>query len=150
MAPRCDCAGRRTLQGARLRLSRLLVCAVDGTRAAARVAGSPSADDMLPRDRWIRGGRPRAAGGDDPHRPPRIAVARRQLPRQLAGRLSIGASDSRERIKNLLPHCGKIAPPLDATALHRIEERLKRRDVAAFVIEPISINLGVLIPENDV
>src|SRR3954453_14757249 len=67
----------------------------------------------------------------------------------LAG-LSIGASDSRERIKNLLPHCGKIAPPLDAKALRRIEQRLKRRDVAAFVIEPISINLSVLIPDHDV
>ena len=67
----------------------------------------------------------------------------------LAG-LSIGASESRERIKNLLPHCGKIAPPLDAKALRRIEQRLKRRDVAAFVIEPISINLGVLIPGHDV
>ena len=66
------------------------------------------------------------------------------------GGLSIGASDSRERIKNLLPHCGKIAPPLDTKALRRIEARLKRRDVAAFVIEPISINLGVLIPDHDV
>ena len=62
----------------------------------------------------------------------------------LAG-LSIGASDNRERIKNLLPHCDKIAPPLDAKALRRIEQRLKRRDIAAFVMEPISINLGVLI-----
>src|SRR3954471_8208420 len=52
----------RTLQGAGLRLSRLLVCAVDGARAAARVARPASPDDMLPRDRWIRGGRPRAAG----------------------------------------------------------------------------------------
>jgi 4-aminobutyrate aminotransferase-like enzyme len=67
----------------------------------------------------------------------------------LAG-LSIGASDNREHIKNLLPHCRKIAPPLDAKALRRIEERLKRRDVAAFIIEPISINLGVLIPDHDV
>ena len=67
----------------------------------------------------------------------------------LAG-LSIGASDSRERIKNLLPRCGKIAPPLDAKALRRIEQRLKRRDVAAFIMEPISINLGVLIPEKDI
>jgi adenosylmethionine-8-amino-7-oxononanoate aminotransferase len=66
----------------------------------------------------------------------------------LAG-LSIGASDNREQIKNLLPHCGKIAPPLDAKALRRIEQRLKRRDVAAFVMEPISINLGVLLPERD-
>ena len=66
----------------------------------------------------------------------------------LAG-LSIGASDNRERIKNLLPSCGKIAPPLDAKALRRIEQRLKRRDVAAFIMEPISINLGVLIPGKD-
>jgi 4-aminobutyrate aminotransferase-like enzyme len=65
------------------------------------------------------------------------------------GGLSIGASENRESIKNLLPHCGKIAPPLDAKALRRIEQRLKRRDVAAFVMEPISINLGVLIPEKD-
>src|SRR6185312_1885029 len=60
------------------------------------------------------------------------------------GGLSIGATDNREQIKNLLPHCGKVAPPLDAKALRRIEQRLKRRDVAAFVMEPISINLGVL------
>jgi acetylornithine/succinyldiaminopimelate/putrescine aminotransferase len=67
----------------------------------------------------------------------------------LAG-LSVGSSESRKRIKNLLPHCGKIAPPLDAKALRRIEQRLQRRDVAAFIMEPISINLGVLIPERDV
>jgi len=66
------------------------------------------------------------------------------------GGLSIGASDHRQRIKNLLPHCGKIAPPLDTKALRRIEARLKRRDVAAFIVEPISINLGVLIPDGDV
>jgi adenosylmethionine-8-amino-7-oxononanoate aminotransferase len=64
------------------------------------------------------------------------------------GGLSIGATDNREQMKNLLPHCGKVAPPLDATALRRIEQRLKRRDVAAFIMEPISINLGVLIPEK--
>ena len=67
----------------------------------------------------------------------------------LAG-LSVGASDNREHIKNLLPHCGKIPPPLDARALRRIEQRLKRRDVAAFIMEPISINHGVLIPEKDI
>jgi acetylornithine/succinyldiaminopimelate/putrescine aminotransferase len=64
--------------------------------------------------------------------------------------LSIGASDSRERIKNLLPRCSKIAPPLDAKAQRRIEQRLKRRDVAAFIMEPISINLGVLIPDKEI
>jgi acetylornithine/succinyldiaminopimelate/putrescine aminotransferase len=67
----------------------------------------------------------------------------------LAG-LSIGASESRERLKNLLPHCAKVAAPLDAKALRSIEQRLKRRDIAAFIMEPISINLGVLIPEKDI
>jgi acetylornithine/succinyldiaminopimelate/putrescine aminotransferase len=32
--------------------------------------------------------------------------------------------------------------------LERIEKRLGKRDVAAFVMEPISMNLGVLIPEG--
>ena len=60
LAPRGHHESHRTLQRARLRLSRLLVCAVDRTRAAARVARSPAADDLLPHDRWIRGGRPSA------------------------------------------------------------------------------------------
>ena len=42
------------------------------------------------------------------------------------------------------------APSLDTKALRQIEARLKRRDVAAFIVEPISINLGVLIPDSDV
>lgn len=67
----------------------------------------------------------------------------------LAG-LSVGSSENRESIRNLLPHCTKIATPLDAKALRRIEQRLKRRDVAAFIMEPISMNLGVMIPEKDV
>jgi acetylornithine/succinyldiaminopimelate/putrescine aminotransferase len=40
-----------------------------------------------------------------------------------------------------------VKPPLDDDALDRIETRLKRRDVAAFIMEPVSINLGVCIPE---
>jgi len=67
LAPGGDRESHRMIQGTRLRLCRLLVCAVDRARAATRVAGPASADDLLPRDRWIRGGRPRAAGGDDPH-----------------------------------------------------------------------------------
>ena len=63
--------------------------------------------------------------------------------------LSIGASDSRER-KNLLLHCGKITPPLDATALRRIEAQLKAARPRRVRLEPISINLGVQIPDHDV
>jgi acetylornithine/succinyldiaminopimelate/putrescine aminotransferase len=63
------------------------------------------------------------------------------------GTLSIADSDNRKKYKNLLPYCQKIDTPLDAKALGRIERQLKRRDVAAFIMEPISINLGVLVPD---
>jgi acetylornithine/succinyldiaminopimelate/putrescine aminotransferase len=39
-----------------------------------------------------------------------------------------------------------IKPPLDAGALDRIETALKKRDVAAFIMEPIVCNLGVVVP----
>ena len=43
----------------------------------------------------------------------------------------------------------KISLPLDADALDRVETRLKRRDVAAFIMEPVPINLGVECPEPE-
>jgi acetylornithine/succinyldiaminopimelate/putrescine aminotransferase len=64
------------------------------------------------------------------------------------GTLSIGDSENRRKFKNLLPFCHRIDLPLDERALGKIETRLKRRDVAAFIMEPISINLGVLVPER--
>jgi acetylornithine/succinyldiaminopimelate/putrescine aminotransferase len=64
------------------------------------------------------------------------------------GTLSIGDSETRKKYKNLLPFCHKIEPPLNAKSLEKIETQLKHRDVAAFIMEPISINLGVLIPER--
>ena len=45
-----------------------------------------------------------------------------------------------------LPERHTIKPPLDERALQRLETQLKRRDVAAFIFEPISINLGVMVP----
>jgi len=65
------------------------------------------------------------------------------------GTLSIGASETRKSLKGLLPRCQKIKPPLDGKAADKVEALLKARDVAAFVMEPISINLGVLIPERE-
>jgi acetylornithine/succinyldiaminopimelate/putrescine aminotransferase len=62
------------------------------------------------------------------------------------GALSIGASENRERYPRLLQGCLKVKLPLDDRALNTIERHLKRRDVAAFVMEPVSINLGVLVP----
>jgi acetylornithine/succinyldiaminopimelate/putrescine aminotransferase len=63
------------------------------------------------------------------------------------GAMSVAGSDYRRRFQRLLPNCHKIEPPLGGYALDRIETRLKRRDTAAFIMEPVSINLGVCIPE---
>jgi acetylornithine/succinyldiaminopimelate/putrescine aminotransferase len=42
----------------------------------------------------------------------------------------------------------KVAPPLGERAASKVEALLERRDVAAFVMEPILCNLGVVIPER--
>jgi acetylornithine/succinyldiaminopimelate/putrescine aminotransferase len=64
------------------------------------------------------------------------------------GGLSVGDSENRAHVRNLLPHCSQIKPALNEQALSQVERRLKGRNVAAFIMEPISINLGVLIPEQ--
>lgn len=62
------------------------------------------------------------------------------------GALSVGSSEYGEHCGNLLRGCNKIKPPLDERAIDRVERRLAKHDVAAFIMEPIGINLGVLIP----
>ena len=47
---------------------------------------------------------------------------------------------------NLLPHCQHVKPPLDDRAADRVERLLKGEKVAAFIMEPVVCNLGVLIP----
>jgi len=42
-----------------------------------------------------------------------------------------------------------IRPPLDEAALERVETALKRRDVAALIMEPIICNLGALAPSPE-
>ena len=63
--------------------------------------------------------------------------------------MSIGATENRETFPNLLPNCRKIVPPLDRKALGKVETLLKKRDVAAFIMEPIICNLGALVPEDE-
>lgn len=63
--------------------------------------------------------------------------------------LSIGGSDNRATFSNLLPNCHKIEPPLDHKALGKVETLLKKRDVAAFIMEPIICNLGAIVPEEE-
>ncbi len=61
---------------------------------------------------------------------------------------SIGAASLGEEGRRLteIPGCRQLAPPLDADALGRLEALLAHRDVAAFIMEPIVLNLGVEIP----
>lgn len=61
---------------------------------------------------------------------------------------SIGASDNRQTFKDLLPNCHKVGLPLDHKALAKVERILKKRDVAAFIMEPIICNLGAVVPEE--
>jgi acetylornithine/succinyldiaminopimelate/putrescine aminotransferase len=61
------------------------------------------------------------------------------------GALSVGDGDDELRVLSV----ARLKPPLDGDALDRLETRLKRRDVAAMIMEPISINLGVLIPDPE-
>jgi acetylornithine/succinyldiaminopimelate/putrescine aminotransferase len=48
-----------------------------------------------------------------------------------------------------LTGCKHLTPPLDASALDRLETQLKDREVAAFILEPIITNLAVLVPGGD-
>lgn len=54
---------------------------------------------------------------------------------------------SRETYPNLLSNCQKISPPLNEEKLEELEAALKSKDVAAFIMEPIVCNLGVIVPE---
>ncbi|HKO56940.1 MAG TPA: aspartate aminotransferase family protein [Thermoanaerobaculia bacterium] len=65
------------------------------------------------------------------------------------GTVSIASTEDRKPFPNLLQGCMTIDPPLDAKAADKVETKLKKRDVAAFIMEPISCNLGVLIPEEE-
>ncbi len=62
------------------------------------------------------------------------------------GAMSVGMTDFRDHYSNLLPNCHKISPPLDAEAADLVEAYLKDNKVAAFILEPIICNLGVISP----
>ena len=65
------------------------------------------------------------------------------------GALSVASSSNREKFHNLLPGCEKIKPPLNQDSLIEIEEKLKGNEYAAFIMEPVIVNLGVVIPEKE-
>ncbi|MGE4063671.1 MAG: aspartate aminotransferase family protein [Rhodospirillaceae bacterium] len=61
--------------------------------------------------------------------------------------MSIGAdADSRKEL-NLLSGCHQVDAPVNEKAVGKIETLLKRHKIAAVILEPVSLNLGVRIPE---
>ncbi|HUQ01431.1 MAG TPA: aspartate aminotransferase family protein [Kofleriaceae bacterium] len=62
---------------------------------------------------------------------------------------SIAAKSAGEPLPAHLAGFRKLAPPLDARALDRLETLLKPHDVAALIMEPTIINLAVLVPDRD-
>lgn len=61
------------------------------------------------------------------------------------GARAIGADDAGAHLQGFK----KLAPPLDSKALDRLDTLLKHRDVAAFIMEPVVLNLSVLIPDSE-
>lgn len=64
------------------------------------------------------------------------------------GALSIGATSKQKNFPNLLDGCEKIAPPLNEECLEQVENLLSSKEIAAVIMEPIIVNLGVVIPEK--
>ncbi|SDL68246.1 putrescine aminotransferase [Salinimicrobium catena] len=65
------------------------------------------------------------------------------------GALSIGATSKQENFPNLLSGCEKIEPPLNEDRLEEVEKMLSTEEFSAVIMEPIIINLGVVIPEAE-
>jgi adenosylmethionine-8-amino-7-oxononanoate aminotransferase len=63
--------------------------------------------------------------------------------------LSVGASSTRDDLPALLPGCIKIKGEPTKDKLSQIETQLKSREVAAFIMEPVQMNLGVQIPDKE-
>ncbi len=65
------------------------------------------------------------------------------------GALSIGATAKQKKFPNLLQGCKKLQLPLNKDKLDTLEKMLTTKEVAAVIMEPVIINLGVIIPEDE-
>jgi 4-aminobutyrate aminotransferase-like enzyme len=120
-------------------LARLLISVAPGNLArCARATGGSEAVDIALQAAMIHTGRRRFLSLEDSYHGNTI------------GALSIAESSNREKMPALLPGCAKIRTPLDERAVERIRRQLARRDVAAFIFEPVSINLGVTEPSREI
>jgi adenosylmethionine-8-amino-7-oxononanoate aminotransferase len=63
--------------------------------------------------------------------------------------LSIGDSETADEINNHLQGCERVELPLNEKTLKKIETSLKKKNVAAFIMEPVICNIGVVIPEKE-
>jgi len=61
------------------------------------------------------------------------------------GARAIGSGDGDARLQGM----SKLAPPLDGKALDRLDTLLKHKDIAAFIMEPVVLNLNVIVPDSD-
>lgn len=64
------------------------------------------------------------------------------------GSLSVGASSTAEKYPTLLPGCHRVAGEMNKKTLEKIETRLKKKEIAAVILEPVQVNRGVIIPES--
>jgi 4-aminobutyrate aminotransferase-like enzyme len=81
-------------------------------------------------------------------RPRIVAIEDAYHGNTLAAR-SLGEADLRRRFPRIVPTSAVIRQPLVRERLDHIETLFARGDVAAFIMEPIICNLGVVIPERD-
>lgn len=65
------------------------------------------------------------------------------------GAQSIGDSQFRAHQPNLLFRSYKINAPFNDKSISQIAKLLKRKDIAAFIMEPVICNLGVIIPKRE-
>ena len=64
------------------------------------------------------------------------------------GTVSVASASASELLPNLLSQCHSISPPLDEEAARKVEALLRKRNIAALIMEPIICNLAVVIPEK--
>jgi acetylornithine/succinyldiaminopimelate/putrescine aminotransferase len=120
-------------------LADLLLAMAPGRLATCfRATGGSEAVDLALQAAMVHTGRRKFLSLEDSYHGNTIAA------------LSVGASEYREKRRGLLPGCRKVKPPLTGKSLGAVERALTGKEIAAFILEPISMNLGVRVPADGV
>jgi 4-aminobutyrate aminotransferase-like enzyme len=115
----------------------LVALAGGNIRRAFRATGGSEAVDVAVQAAMLTTGRSRIVAIEDAYHGNTLAAR------------SLGESDLRERFSRIVPSAAHVKPPLDASKLDRVETLLAKDDVAAFIMEPVLCNLGVVIPDRE-